>query len=95
MHRQTRESAVQLIPDGNRRLRVRDCGVVDRKERNLHDTPPPLMARGSVAGPDDEPMEPGVEAVGVPKAPDVEPGSDERILDGVLRPVIVANDEPG
>jgi hypothetical protein len=40
-------------------------------------------------------MQPGVELVGVAERAQVTPGVDERVLDGVLGAVRVADDEPG
>ena len=48
-----------------------------------------------VAGTHDEPVEPGVEAVRVTDGPDVEPGRGERLLDGVRRQVLPAQDQLG
>jgi hypothetical protein len=39
-------------------------------------------------------MQPGVEPVGVPEAPDVLPGADERVLHDVLGQRAVAQDQP-
>ena len=40
-------------------------------------------------------MKPGVEAPQVAQRGEVPPGSDERLLDGVLGPVGIAQDQPG
>ena len=44
----------------------------------------PDPARLIDAGADQQPMEPGVEAIGVAERGQVTPGPDERVLDGVL-----------
>ena len=55
-----------------------------------------LAVRSScVAGVQEEPVEPGVEAVGVAQGGQVPPASDERLLDGVLGAVGVPEDESG
>ena len=46
------------------------------------------------AGPNDETPDPGVEPVGIPKRRQVPPGSDEAVLDGVLRQVGIPQDQP-
>ena len=55
----------------------------------------PEPARLIDAGAVQQPVEPGVEAVGAAQRGQVTPGSDERLLDGVLGLVGVAQDEPG
>ena len=47
------------------------------------------------AGADEQPMEPGVEAVGIAERGQITPGADERVLDGVLGLVGIPEDEPG
>jgi hypothetical protein len=44
---------------------------------------------------DQEPVQPGIEAVRIAKSAEVEPGVDQRVLDRILGSTIVANDEPG
>ena len=41
------------------------------------------------AGTHEQPMEPGVEAIDIPESGKVAPGPDERLLDRVLRRVLV------
>ena len=48
-----------------------------------------------VAGTDEQPVEPGVETVGVADGTDMQPGRGERFLDGIGRPVVAAQDQPG
>src|SRR4249920_3890954 len=55
----------------------------------------PEPARLIDAGAIQQPVEPGVEAVGAAQGGQVTPGPDERLLDGVLGLVGVAQDEPG
>ncbi len=52
-------------------------------------TPPTGLV---VAGVDQQPLEPGLEAAGVAQAADVAPGVDEALLDRVLAPVRVVQD---
>jgi len=65
---------------------------MDLRELDL-DTPtlggPELIA----AGVEEEPMQPGVEAIGIAQRGQVPPASDERLLDGVLRAVGILQDE--
>ena len=47
------------------------------------------------AGVEEDPVKPGIEAIGIAQGGQVPPASDERLLDGVLRAVRVPQDEPG
>ena len=67
---------------------------VDRGELDV-DAMAPEPARLIDAGADEQPVEPGVEAIGVPERGQITPGADERVLDGVLGLVGVPEDEPG
>ena len=55
----------------------------------------PEPARLIDAGADEQPVKPGVEAVGVAQRGQITPGPDERLLDGVLGLVGIAQDQPG
>ena len=55
----------------------------------------PEPARLIDAGAVQQAVEPGVEAIGTAQCGQVTPGSDERLLDGVLGLVGIAQDEPG
>ena len=62
----------------------------------LHlDDPAPGVAHLVDARADDEPAEPGVEAIGVAERGQVPPGARERLLDGVLGPFGIAGDHAG
>ena len=57
---------------------------------------PPLAAPDEIdAGPDHEAVEPVVERRGVTQPRQAAPGPDERLLDGILGQLRVAEDEPG
>jgi hypothetical protein len=43
---------------------------------------------------DEQPMEPGIESIGVADRANVQPGGQERLLDGIGRPVVAAQDQP-
>ena len=47
-----------------------------------------------IAGVDEQPMEPGIEAVGVADGADVQPGGHERLLDGIGRQLVAPQDQP-
>ena len=93
---------------GSRRLKPRsswsrssidDVVVVDRRRVDGSefdvDAMAPEPARLIDAGAVEQPVEPGVEAIGAAQCGQVTPGSDERLLDGVLGLVGIAQDEPG
>ena len=93
--RQAVEAAVQLVTDGDGVLRVLSDLAIDRQQRQLGDPMAALGSRRPVARPDQDPMEPGVETVRIAERPDVEPRGDERVLDRILGPIVIADDEPG
>ena len=57
------------------------------------DAPAPGRPELIAAGVEEEPVEPGVEAIGIAQGGQVPPAPDERLLDGVLRAVGVLQDE--
>jgi hypothetical protein len=73
---------------------IRLVDPIDRQDADLHRSP--LGAAGVVAtGVDQEPMEPGVEAVRVAQGAEVPPSTDEGVLDSVLGGRGIAQDPPG
>jgi hypothetical protein len=67
--------------------------MVDREKLDLErSTPGP--ARLVQAGMHDETADPGIEPVGVTKGRQIPPGTDEGVLDGVLRTFGIAEDQP-
>ena len=72
---------------------VLGIGPIDRIDRHLQRTSPgPADMVG--AGMDEEPVEPGVESIGVAKTPKVTPGTDEGVLHGIFRGIPIAEDPP-
>jgi len=69
--------------------------AIDWQQRQLGDPVAALGSRRPVARPDEDPVEPGVEAIRIAERPDVEPRGDERVLDRILGPIVIADDEPG
>jgi hypothetical protein len=62
--------------------------------KDVHfDGPSPTPTRDVVAGIDGETVKPRVEAVGVAESGKVPPGPDVRLLDGVARQLMVAQDQ--
>ena len=87
------DATLDEVPVGGSRLGVRhregmDLGKLDLDAPALGD--PELIA----AGVEEEPVKPGIEAIGIAQGGQVPPASDERLLDGVLRTVRVPQDEP-
>ena len=87
------DATLDLVSVGRSRLGVRyrermDLGKLDLDASALDG--PELIA----AGVEEEPVQPGVEAIGIAQRGQVPPASDERLLDGVLRTVWVPQDEP-
>ncbi len=61
----------------------------------LHDPATARPACLAVAGVDEQPAQPRLEPVGFADRPDMDPGRQQGILDGVRREVIVAQDQAG
>src|SRR4029077_12769651 len=88
---------------GDGRLSVGGRGLDVGGQDDLRDGAPCRPLRLVVAGVDEEAMEtglapgrgtqPAVEPVRVTQPADVAPGGDERVLDGVLRAVLVPDDK--
>ena len=93
--RQAAEAAVELVTDGDGVLRVLSDLEIDGQQRQLGDPVAALGSRRPVARPDEDPVQPGVEAIRIAERPDVEPRGDERVLDRILGPIVIADDEPG
>jgi succinyl-CoA synthetase, beta subunit len=91
---ETAEAAFELVAVGHRRRGVIDGRGVDRGQFHV-EAMAPEPARLIDAGAVQQTVEPGVEAVGAAQCGQVTPGSDERLLDGVLGLVGIAQDEPG
>ena len=88
------EATFQLVTVRRSRRFVGDAGGVDLGELDV-EAMPPESARLIDAGADEQAVKPGVESVGAAQRWQVSPGSDERLLDGVLGLVWIAQDEPG
>src|SRR4051794_3992698 len=88
------EAAFELVAVVGDGQSVPDGRGVDRSEFYV-DAMAPEPARLIDSGAVEQPVEPGVKAVGAAQCRQVFPGSDERLLDGVLRLVGIAQDEPG
>ena len=89
--REAQESALELITQGQATLRIA-AGAV-HVHVDLDDPTTALLSGRSIAGVHEEPLQPGVEAVGIAQPGQSGPGPQERILDGVPGPVIVADDQ--
>jgi len=95
LDRQATKASLDLILDGVRGLDVWAARLVCRLERDFEPHAPTRAPGHVLAGVDQEPVEPGIEAVRIPQSAQVEPGVDQRVLDRILGSTIVANDEAG
>ncbi len=84
----------QVVPVSRERLAIAHGERGDLGERDL-DASPPRLAQLIAAGVQEEPVEPGFEAIGVAKGREVPPAADHRLLDGLVRTVGIAQDERG
>ena len=88
------EATFELVAVGQGRRGVVRAGGIDLGQFDV-DPMAPEPARLIDAGAVQQAVEPGVETLGAAQGGQVTPGSDERLLDGVLGLVGIAQDEPG
>src|SRR3954468_15393568 len=88
------EAALELVAVRDGRCHVVRGEEVDGSQFHV-DAMAPQPARLIDAGAVEQAVEPGVEAIGIAQGRQPTPGPDEGLLDGVLRSVRVAQDEPG
>jgi succinyl-CoA synthetase beta subunit len=88
------EAAFELVAVGHGRRGVVRGRKVDRGQFHI-EAMAPKAARLIDAGADEQAVEPCVEAIGAAQRWQIPPGSDERLLDGVLGLLGIAQDEPG
>ncbi len=89
------EAAVELVACGNVALGIWSDGVRERRDPELDDLAASMALGGPIAGPDQQPVEPGLELVRVAQAADIEPRAEERVLDRIGGPLVVAQDQAG
>ena len=81
------EAALERIAVGHGDRRVDDRRVVEIGELDL-DRGPARPAELVHAGIDQQPPEPRVESIGVAEPREITPGAGQRLLDGVLGPLV-------
>jgi hypothetical protein len=84
------ECVLELVAVGELRSSVR-LRRLGRDHRQLR-APPTSMAGGIGAGPDDDPIQPGIEPLDVAQRRQVAPGAHQGLLGGILREFGVAQD---
>ena len=77
---------------GDRIREVGDGGLDELEDLDL-DRPPSPTAHLVEAGIDGQSVDPGVEPLGVAEAPQVAPGPEQGLLDGVARELAVSKDQ--
>ena len=93
--RQPPEPTVQLVTNRDRALRI-SAGRSNRAiDVEFHGRMASVTFGGSIASTDEDAMEPRIEAIGITQPSQVLPSSDQGILDGVLRHLVVAQDQAG
>ena len=93
VRRQPAEAPIQLVSIDDRTDRVDGDRFMGWAPR--HAVPMPAAAPGLVhAAADEEPMQPGIEAVGIAEGRQVAPGTHECLLDRVLGLVRFVEDQP-
>ena len=91
LRRQPLEGAIEGVPVVDRDHRVGPARSVDRQDPDVG-APAPMPAQLLVTGIDEQPMEPWTEAFRIAQPREFAPGEEECLLDGVLRPLRVAQD---
>ena len=91
---QAAKASLQLVAHGRLVLGVAKPTPDGGGHVDLHRVTLPGLPCLPIAGVDEQPMEPGVEAVGVADGANVQPGGHERLLDGIGRPVVAPQDQP-
>ena len=93
LHGEFEEGSFELVAIDELAKLVDRRRVIDWQDRDL-DRPPLAAPNLVLAGVDEEAMEPGVEPLGISQTPEVTPGSDQGVLNGVLGGIPVAEDPP-
>jgi hypothetical protein len=93
LDRHAREGAIERIALDDREQAIRTDRPVDRKDPNIG-CPRPATPGLGVAGMDEQPTNPGLEAGRVAERRELAPGRDEGALQGILGKVAIAQD-PG
>ena len=88
------EAPVELIPVVDVEKVVAGHREVERQDVEVRDPAAFALCLGE-AGANDQPMQPGVEAVRIAESGQVTPGDHQRFLNGILGPVDVAEDPVG
>lgn len=91
---QAPEAALDQVPVCHGDLAVGHRRIGEAPRLSV-DAPSPRAANLVMARADQEATKPCVEAIGLPKLRQISPRSNERILDGILCPIRIAEDEPG
>ena len=92
------EAAFELIAIGEIDARIENPRCFrhpKRLEPNLDAPPAAVPARFAIARMDEQPMEPGLEAIGIAQAVEASPGGHEGLLGSVLGSAFVAEDQSG
>jgi len=85
------EATLELIPVGDAQKRVVKPGKIGREQEQVGGGLA-IPDRGGDAGTDDKAVHPRVEPGRIAEAPQVTPGDHQRILEGILGPIDIADD---
>ena len=92
------EAAFEFIAIGEIDARIENPRRLRHRERlepNLGAPPAAVPARFAIARMDEQPVEPGLEAIGIAQAVEASPGGHEGLLRSVLGSAVVAEDQSG
>ena len=92
--REPAEPTFEQVPVGDREQLVGSGRSVDRQDPQVRGSAA-LARRLGDADVDEEALEPRIEPVRIAEAPQVTPGDHQRVLEGILGPIDVAEDPLG
>ena len=94
LHRESSKPAFQEVSIGDGEHLVRSRRTILRQDSEVDD--PPSLSRGlGETHMDEEAAQPCVNSVRVAQAPEISPCGDERVLDGILGTIGIAEDPVG
>ena len=95
LSREPAKAPLELVTNGDRALWVAACRGNRSLNVELDGSVAPVSLSGPVARPDQQPMKPRIEAVGIAQAAQILPGADQGLLHGILCQLMVTQDEAG
>jgi hypothetical protein len=89
------ETPFQPVPIDDGELRAGADRRRARDDTQLDERAAPIGSRLAIAGPDHETTEPRIDSLRVAEPANIAPGGDERLLDGIVGPIVVSKNQGG